>query len=268
MTKEKQKELKLTNDKNLRRLQNFRLLDDDFMSKVFEDKSCAEYLLRIILNRDDLLVNDVSSQYTIKNLQGRSVRLDILATDSDGYIYNIEVQRDNGGATAKRARYNSSMIDANITAPGDSYEMLAETFVIFITELDVLRKGLPIYHIDRIIFETGETFGDDSHIIYVNSMIRDDTALGRLMHDFYCTNADEMYYRVLADRVRFFKEKEKGVSVMKSVVDEIRMEGAQERTVMIAEAMLKDGSLSYEKISQFTKLSVDEIKALASEQSA
>lgn len=51
----------------------FRLLDDDFMSKVFEDTECAAFLLQIILNRDDLKVKKANSQYSIKNLQGRSV---------------------------------------------------------------------------------------------------------------------------------------------------------------------------------------------------
>ena len=32
------------------------------------------------------------------------------------------------------------------------------------------------------------------------------TELGRLMHDFHCKNADDMYYGVLAERVQ---EKEK-----------------------------------------------------------
>lgn len=49
------------------------------------------------------------------------------------------------------------------------------------------------------------------YIIYVNSQIKDETALGKLMHDFACTNAKDMYYEVLADRVHYFKEDEKGV---------------------------------------------------------
>ena len=75
--------------------------------------------------------------------------------DENGRVYNIEIQRSNRGTNIKRARYNSSLLDANITEPGDNYEKLAETYVIFITENDVLKAGLPIYHIDRIIKETG-----------------------------------------------------------------------------------------------------------------
>ena len=158
---------------DLQRLRGFRLLDDDFMTKVFEDIPCAELLLRIILNDEDIHVLEVHSQRGIKNLQGRSVRLDILATDSHGRVFNVEVQRSDKGAGAKRARYNSALIDANVTEPGDLYEALNETFVIFITENDVMKADLPIYHIDRVVKETGKLFKDEAHIIYVNSQIKD-----------------------------------------------------------------------------------------------
>lgn len=158
---------------DLQRLRGFRLLDDDFMTKVFEDIQCAELLLRIILNDEGIHVLEVHSQRGIKNLQGRSVRLDILAIDSHDRVFNVEVQRSDKGAGAKRARYNSALIDANVTEPGDLYEALNETFVIFITENDVMKADLPIYHIDRVVKETGKLFKDEAHIIYVNSQIKD-----------------------------------------------------------------------------------------------
>ena len=68
-------------EQDLQRLRGLRLIDDDFMAAVFEDPACAEFLLQIILKREDLKVREVHGQYSIKNLQGRSVRLDILAVD-------------------------------------------------------------------------------------------------------------------------------------------------------------------------------------------
>lgn len=147
-------------EEDLQRLRGLRLLDDDFMNKVFEDTACAEFLLQIILQRTDLKVQRVHSQHDIRNLQGRSIRLDILAVDTTGRVYNIEVQCSDKGAGVKRARYNSSLIDANVTEPGDEYEKLNETYVIFITEQDVLGGGCPIYHINRTIRETGASFGE------------------------------------------------------------------------------------------------------------
>ena len=40
-------------------------------------------------------------------------------------------------------------MDANVTEPGEKYENLCESYVIFITENDIMKAGLPIYHIDR-----------------------------------------------------------------------------------------------------------------------
>ena len=74
---------------DLQRLRGFRLLDDDFMTKVFEDISCAELLLRIILNDEGIRVLEAHSQRGIKNLQGRSVKLDILAVDSHNRVFNV-----------------------------------------------------------------------------------------------------------------------------------------------------------------------------------
>mgnify|MGYP000895367340 FL=1 len=213
---------------DLQRLRGFRLLDDDFMTKVFEDIQCAELLLRIILNDEGIHVLEVHSQRGIKNLQGRSVKLDILAVDSHNRVFNVEVQRSDRGAGAKRARYNSALIDANVTEPGDQYEDLNETFVIFITENDVMKAGLPIYHIDRVVRETGKLFEDEEHIIYVNSQIKDETKLGRLMHDFSCTDAKDMYNKVLADRVRYFKEDERGVEIMCREMEIMRNQAHEE----------------------------------------
>ena len=269
---EMQKDFDRKHEEDLERIRNFRLMDDDFMGKVFEDKTCAEFLLQIILNRDDLTVQEVHGQHDLKNLQGRSVRLDILAIDHANRAYNIEIQRSDRGAGAKRARYNSSLLDANLTQAGDAYDALNETYVIFITENDVLKRNLPIYHINRIIEETGESFGDEAHIIYVNSQIKDETALGKLMHDFSCTNPNDMKYPVLAERVRYFKEDTKGVTNMCRAIEEMREETAREakheKALKVAQNMLQWKKLSYEEIAEAVELPVEEIKALDTKKSA
>lgn len=251
------------NAEDLQRLSALRLLDDDFMNKVFEDKACAEFLLQIILQRSDLKVAQVHVQHEVKNLQGRSARLDILAVDEENRVYNIEIQRDDKGASVKRARYNSSLIDANITEPGEQYEKLNETYVIFITEHDVLKGGRPIYRIERTVQETGESFGDGTHILYVNAQMKDDTALGQLMHDFSCTSADEMHYQILADRVRYFKEDKEGVATMCKIMEDMKNEAAKRNSIETARVLLAMGKLSYEEIAQSVRLlTVDEVKAL------
>lgn len=249
-------------EEDLRRLRGLRLLDDDFMQKVFEDKACTELLLQIILKRADLKVLHVKGQQDIKNLQGRSIILDILAVDTDNKVYNIEIQRSDKGAAVKRARYNSSLIDSNVTEPGEKYENLCESYIIFITENDIMKEGLPIYHVDRTVIETGKLFGDEAHIIYVNSQIHDESALGKLMYDFYCTDAGKMNYEILADRVRYFKEDEKGVATMSRVMEEMRNETERAKAIKDAKGMLESGKLTYEEIAKIAELTIDEVRAL------
>lgn len=255
-------------EKDMQYIQNFRLLDDDFMSKCFENNiECTEFVLHIILNKDDLKVQQVNTQYAIKNLQGRSVRLDIYALDASGRIYNIEIQRSDKGAGARRVRYNSSIIDANTLIAGDDFSLLPETYVIFITENDVIGDNLPIYHIDRMISETGKYFNDGMHIIYVNASYIDDTPLGILMHDFSCNDPNDMKYPILAERVKYFKRDEEGISIMCKAMEEMRNEAAYKATyeanVKNAVRMLKIGKLSIEEIAAITELPIDLIKSFS-----
>ena len=93
--------------KIIARIKEFTLMDDDFMTVFFNnDASCTEYILRIIMENPTLSVESVKTQYGIKNLQGRSVRLDVRAKDSSGTVYDIEIQQADKGADARRARYN------------------------------------------------------------------------------------------------------------------------------------------------------------------
>lgn len=241
------------------KIKEFRLLDDDFMTKVFEnDYECTELILHIIMQNEDLQVKETHTQYNIKSLSGRSARLDIYAVDSTGKKYNIEVQRSDRGAVAQRERYNSSVLDTNSLLPGMDFNSLPETYVIFITERDIIGQGEPIYHIDRVIRETGKAFDDGAHIIYVNGAYRDETPIGRLMHDFACKNPDEMYFNILADKTRYFKEDEKGVADMCKIMEDLIEDEKKE----IALNLLKDGKLEKEEIARVCNLTLEQVEEL------
>ncbi len=254
---------------DLQRLRDFRLLDDDFLTKCFEgDTASIELVLQIVLEKPDLKVLDVRTQVFVENLLNRSVRLDILATDSTGAKLNVEVQRSDKGAGRKRARYNSSMMDANLLKKGEDFDKLPETWVIFITENDVMGKGLPLYPIERCFLGTGERFEDGSHILYVNGAYRGDTPIGKLMHDFSCTDAADMYYGTLADRVRFFKESKEGIEIMCRAMEDMRNQTLKEGMKEVALRMLAAGKYALEEIVNISGLSLEEVKQLKADRSA
>jgi len=254
---------------DLQRIRGLRLIDDDFMNVCFDGYiDGAELLLRIILNKPDIRVKSVKTQRRMKNLLGRDICLDIDADDENGKEYNIEVQRADKGAERKRARYHSSIIDAHLLQPGEDFNKLPETFVIFITENDVIGKEKPIYRIDRRIDDTNELFDDGEHIIYVNGADKNaSTELGKLMHDFFCTDPDDMNYKELADKVRYFKEDEKGVAAMCKVMEDMRNESAktavEKRNIEFANTLLKLGKLTIEEIAESAGLTIKRVKELA-----
>ena len=201
----------------LERIRAFRLMDDDFMTIVFSsDPKAAEFLLRIILERDDLTVKSCMSQQEKRNLYGRSVILDIIAEDTEHKLYNIEIQRSDKGNSPKRVRYNAAMIYSHTLHRGKDFTDLPELYIIFITEHDYLKLKKPYYKVKKYFDVTDKNgqkiaYDDGINVMYVNGTYRGNDAIGKLMHDFCTPNADDMYYAEIAKRVKFHKQEEQGV---------------------------------------------------------
>lgn len=251
-----------------------RLIDDDFMTPFFDgNNECMELVLRIVMDMPELVVEEVRTQVEINNLHGRSVHMDVLATDGEGRTINVEVQRTDKGAGSRRARYHSSILDASLLDKGEDFGELPETYVIFITEHDVLGRGEAVYKIERCILNTGALFDDGAHILYVNGAYRGDTPVGRLMHDFFCARPEDMHYAVLAERAEQFKNGTEGSDTVCRAVEDLCKEsreegqklGEEKSSRRSAQRMLVDGILPLEKIAQYSNLPLDEVKRLRGE---
>ena len=266
-----------------RKFADYCLMDDYYMSLFFKDDTAsAQCVLRVILDKPDLKVESAKTQEMLFGTTGRRAVLDVLATDSVGTIYDIEVQRTSAGADLLRARYYSGVIDANALPAGADYTELREKYIIFITETDVLNGGLPIYHIGRTVAETGCAFSDGEHIFYVNGSCRNaGTALGRLMQDFFCRSVEGMHYEELKKRTRELKEPGE-VNKMSDVIRELIEKGIeQEREECIAQGMEKGmekgmksaqvknvrtmlgRGFDMKEISECLSLSIEDVKAYA-----
>ena len=258
-------------EEELQAISKLRLLDDDLMRLVFDKNiEATELLLNIILQRNDLKVLEVVAQREYKNAMagGRSITIDIYAIDRERKVYDIEIQRASEGADVHRARFHSSMIDTRMLKKRQKFKELHDSYVIFITEEDVIGVGLSLYHVERVFKETGAPFGDGSHIIYVNGSYKnDEDPVGKLMHDFRCTSSVDMFYSVLANQVRYFKETEGGKEIVCKTFEELADKRAKAREEARAKEdasrLLAMGKLTYEEIAKCTDLPVEEIKNLA-----
>ena len=208
------------------------------------------------------------------NLFGHSVTLDIVAEDIFKTEYNIEIQRAGKGAGAKRIRYHQAMIDSHTLKKQEDFDNLPTLYIIFILENDLFGQGLPIYYVNKILNIKDKNgiplpFNDDCNIMYINGKYKGDNALGRLMHDFSTPNADEMYYKELAEKVRFYKQDEKGVETMCQIVEEYGDEraaealkqGIEQKAIEDAINFLKEGDTP-EKISRCIGLPLEKVLEL------
>jgi predicted transposase/invertase (TIGR01784 family) len=267
------------NPEYLAEIERFRLMDDTFMSKCLENApECIELILQIILGKKDLKVVKSQTEYPIKSLQGRGVRFDVFARDSEGKEYDIEIQRADKGAEPKRARYNSALLDANALKSSEDFDKLRDAYVIFITENDVMGRGQDVYSYLRIEETNGDRLRDGTHIIYVNGAAQSTTDIGKLMHDMRCRDAAEMYFEILKKRVSQFKNSEEGRRIMCKAVEEFAERRAAEskaegivvgeaigkRETMLATAkrMLKSGMLALKDVARFSGLSLAQVKKL------
>ena len=248
---------------DLQRLRLLRPIDDDFMRCLFKDNiPLAEFVLRIITDKPDLIITDCETQKDMKRLAGaRSICLDAYGTDSAGKKYDLEVQRQDKGADPHRARYHSSVMDIENLHSGQEFKELPDTYTIFIIEKDFYGQGKAVYPIERINLATGKSFEDGEHILYVNGEYRGDSAIGKLMHDFNCTKADDMNFELMANRTRYLKENPKGVSEMCKIMEDMRIESLKE----VALRMLAAGKYALEEIANISGLSLDEVKKLKAE---
>ena len=142
---------------------------------------------------------------------------------------------------------------------GEKVDKLPETYVIFITENDVLGAGKAVYHIDRIIAETKTPFGDGSHIIYVNGAYKGTNLIGDLMHDFNCKNPADMKIKHFASKAKFLKEDNKGVSQMCQIVEELLLEEKEE----IVTNLIKQNILSIEQIAEVVNITTEDVQKIA-----
>ena len=237
----------------------FSLFDDLFFSVVMQDKDTAEYVLRLCTGMPDLRLISSNIQQCVKNLVGKSATLDFIAEDSDGNVYNIEVQNadDKRGFGPKRSRFHHSIIDASLVPKGVEFDQLPELYIIFITPFNPLKK----YGHNKIAYYKtsnldGVEWNDEVHEIYLNAEVKDGSALSEMLQYFKTADPNDDRFGPLSNSVRKYKCEDKEVGTMcraveeyaaereKIAIDKANKEAAEEmalKSVRFVETLLKRG---------------------------
>ena len=94
----------ITIEEKKKKVRDFRPIDDAFFEVLADDTGFCQEMLRILLDDEELIVEEVIVQSSERNIYGRSVRLDALCTFEDGKKCNVEVQRSDDDDHLRRVR--------------------------------------------------------------------------------------------------------------------------------------------------------------------
>jgi len=264
-------------DKDKERLKHLNPIDDDFLIKMAEDLSFCKEVIQIATGNPHIQVVQCEPQKVVKNLQGRSVTLDILCKDEKDDLFLVEVQKADNDDHVRRVRYNTSCVTVNVTDTGEKFQEIKDIISIYISKNDFIGKNMPdqkrraVYHVDRVVRELGTILDNGITEIYVNSKVEDGSAAARLMRVF--TQDDAYDYDVCprtSERKKYLKEDDKGVQEMCAIMDEIRnesmaegraegrAEGDAKRLVANINNLVKNLKLSLEAACQAVGSSIEE----------
>ena len=239
---------------------------DDLMFRVMaQSKDFCEEVLRVLLEDPGLTVVECTPQSSVTNPHGRSAVLDALCELSGGGFVDVEVQRVDGGDLQRRARYYASLVTADRTGPGDRFEDVPDVCVAIVCEFDPFGAARSLYHMDRVLRETGEAGDNGLAEVYVNALARDGSEVAALMRLFVEGDAyDDARFPETSSEKRRLRETEVGRMAMGSVIEEIRAEGeakgeAKGKLETIC-GFVRDGLVSVQDAAASAGVDADEIR--------
>ena len=261
-TKAQNTDIKTILERNKIHIMKYRPIDDTFFEVLVKDTQVCEEILKTVLNDENVKVLEVIPQKNLRNLQGRSIRVDALCRLSDQSICNIEVQRSVQEDHLRRSRYHEACITANVTQPGTLFKDVPNVRIVYLSEKDIFKQGKCVYCRDNKLQEIELVADNGVQEIYVNAEVDDGSDISELMKCFLQTEVNHPKFPKLSKRVQYLKYDEEGVKRMCEIDEKIREEGRCEGRKEGRKTGRRQGRQEERRnaiIRMLKKLSVDEI---------
>ncbi|MBE5940229.1 MAG: Rpn family recombination-promoting nuclease/putative transposase [Lachnospiraceae bacterium] len=171
-------------------------LNSSFLfAAVFENPDNCRIMLELLLGKHVDNLNVKSEHPILISSDVKCIRLDVHATDSFDVNYDIEAQNFSEDDLPKRSRYYQAEVDISSLKPGDSYDKLGDSFIIFICTFDPFGRGLCRYTYEASCSEDGAKLGDGAKRIFFNTKGKDVESLPDELREFfeYFENTSDEY---------------------------------------------------------------------------
>ena len=142
------------------------LADNFIFCKVLEDNpEVCKHLIEILLNIKIDRIEKPAAEKSLKtDFISRGIRLDVYVKDGNGRSFDIEIQTTRSTSLAKRARYYQGLMDVDNVQHGSGYDVLNESYVVFLCMGDAFGKGFPVYTFRYRADEDNEFLMDDGTV--------------------------------------------------------------------------------------------------------
>ena len=266
----------LEKDKRIAKWSKLTLRNNFMFRLVMEKQELCKKLIECILGIKIKSISYMEHEKSFEaNLRSKGIRLDLFVIDEDGVAYDIEMQMDNSYKEflGRRTRYYISTMDNNALKKGERYSQLRKSYVIFICTFDPFGRGLAKYTFNAICNEDHSLVLDDGVTrVFINTegdRHRISKELASLIGYISTGEVTDDYTQDLDEEVRTLRNddgRERDyMTYMQTIMEHEDMaynRGISQANKAMAIKMLK-ANKPYEEISEFTELTLSEIRELA-----
>lgn len=237
--------------------QELDLKDSFLFAAALEDQETCRMILQVILGVPVEHVTVHAEHSIMLNSDYRSIRLDIYASDEAQVEYNLEMQNENSGNLAKRSRYYQAEMDVSSLKPGEGFEQMKPSYVIFICTFDPFGRKLYRYTFENRCLEQNFSLEDGTKKIFLNTKGENLDQVSEVLVKFlrYVENSTDEYAASANDPIiqnihgkitRLKKSREWEGKYMRfdELIRNSEKKGekyGQERTLKLVKRMMEDG---------------------------
>ena len=249
--------LLLTQEELQKHILGMTLFNDLLARAVLEDKEACEHILRILTGIKTLVIKKNKTQYVISKLSSHNIIMDVLAEDANNKLYEIEIQKADGGiAHEKRMLYYASTIINEYFFKGDqTYASVPELHIFYISQTDIWKLGKTCYPILKFLGDTTTPYNDGLHMCYINAEVNDSSDIAQLMQYFSTAAADDFSQGKLSQCINNLKTTKEGLTTMDHFSKQIYEAGINDGR---AEGLAEGKAESIKNLMSTMNVSIDQ----------
>ena len=160
-------------------------LSNSFLfAAALEDEEICRLVLEIILGKPVGTVKVKPERTILFHSDYRCVRLDIYASGENGDVYNLEMQNENEQNLPKRSRYHQAELDAMSLKPGQDFNDLKPSVIVFLCTFDPFGKKRYCYTFEQRCVEEDFPLGDETKRIFLNTKGKNEEEVSQTLVHF------------------------------------------------------------------------------------